>query len=110
MSDVGHVLAVTLCIALISVINRSFFFLSRRDLRMPGALTRGLRHAPLAALLAVVAPEIALTHGELVASPRDARLWAALAAAAYAVVRREMLGTIALGMAVFWGFRFGLGW
>lgn len=113
MSDMNaplYVLAVSVGLGLISVVNRSFFFLFEREMRMPAALKRGLRHAPLAALVAVIAPEIALEHGELLATPCDARIWATLVASAYALWRREMLGTIALGMLVFWGCRFGLGW
>ncbi len=110
MNDTLYVLGVTLGLTLISVVNRSFFFLIEREIHMPDALKRGLRHAPLAALMAVVAPEVVLTQGELISTPWDARLYAALAAGAYAFWRREMLGTIAVGMLVFWGCRFGLGW
>jgi branched-subunit amino acid transport protein len=110
MSDPFYVLLVTFGLTTVSIVNRSFFFLFERAVPMPDALKRGLRHAPLAALLAVIAPEIALTHGELVFNPRDPRLYAALGAAGYALWKRGILGTIVVGMLIFWGLRFGLGW
>lgn len=110
MNDTLYVLAVTLGIAVISVVNRSFFFLSRREFPLPAALQRGLRYAPLAALIAVIAPEIVMTGGQLTTGT-DPRLYAAAAAAAYCIWRKKgMLGTIIVGMAVLIGLRVGLGW
>jgi len=109
MTSPWYVLLVTLGLTAVSVVNRSFFFLFEREVPMPDALKRGLRHAPLAALVAVIAPDIALTHGHFVFNPRDPRLYSALAAATYALWRRGILGTIVVGMLVFWGLRFGLG-
>jgi branched-subunit amino acid transport protein len=109
VNDPLYVLLVTLGITAVSVVNRSFFFISERELPMPSALKRGLRHAPLAALMAVIAPEIALSQGQLVQTAADPRIYASLAALAYGLWRREILGTILLGMAVFWLCRFGLG-
>src|SRR5687768_14743849 len=110
MSDLPYVLAVIVALTVVSVVNRSFFFLSRRELVLPEPLQRGLRYAPLAALVAVIAPEIVLVDGALLNTPYDARLYAALLAAGYALWRRDMLGTIGLGMAVLLGLRLGLGW
>ncbi len=108
MNDTPYVLAVIAGLTAVSVINRSFFFLSRRELRLPDALHRGLRYAPLSALLAVIAPEIAASD---VAAPlHDPRPWAALAAVAYGLWQRNILGTILVGMAVLLGLRLGLGW
>jgi branched-subunit amino acid transport protein len=106
MSD-AYVLTVVLALTAISIVNRGFFFLSRRELPMPDALKRGLRYAPLAALMAVVAPEIVPVG---TATPlADPRPWAALAAGVYAALRRDVLGTIVLGMAVLWTLKFGFG-
>ena len=78
---------------------------------MPGWLKDGLRYAPLAALVAVVVPEIVMTpQGRLVGSWQDARLWAAVAASAYYFWRRGILGTIVSGTAVLLAARLGLGW
>lgn len=106
MSD-AYVLSVVLALTVVSVVNRGFFFLSRRELPLPDALKRGLRYAPLAALMAVVAPEIVpLGTSAPLADPRP---WAALVAGVYAALRRDILGTIVLGMAVLWTLKFGFG-
>jgi branched-subunit amino acid transport protein len=95
----------------ITVATRSFFFLSERELVLPDWVKRGLRYAPLAALAAVVVPEILMSHGRLVAEPWfDARFHAAAAATAYYFWRRGILGTILTGMAVLLALRLGLGW
>jgi branched-subunit amino acid transport protein len=64
----------------------------------------------LAALMAVVVPEIVLVQGEIVSTWRDARLWAAAAGLACFFWRRGILGTIVAGMAVYLPLRVGLGW
>ena len=66
--------------------------------------------APLAALAAVVVPEVVMTQGQLISTWRDARLFAAAAGAAYFWWRRGILGTILSGMAVLLPLRLGLGW
>jgi branched-subunit amino acid transport protein len=73
-------------------------------------LRQGLRYAPLAALAAVVVPEVVMTQGHLISSFKDARLYAAAAAAAYFFWRRGILGTIVTGTAVMLLLRLGLGW
>lgn len=98
-------------LTVITVVTRSFFFLSDRELVLPDWVKRGLRYAPLAALAAVVVPEIVMSHGRLVAEPwLDARLYAAAAATGYFFWRRGILGTIVTGMAVLLPLRLGLGW
>jgi branched-subunit amino acid transport protein len=104
------VFAAIVGLAVITVVTRGFFFLSRRELPVPGWLMQGLRFAPLAALSAVVVPEIVTTHGELLTTLRDARLYGAAAGAAWFFWRRDILGTILAGMAVFLPLRLGLGW
>jgi len=95
----------------ITVLTRCFFFLSERELTLPDGVKRGLRYAPLAALAAVVVPEIAMSQGQLVTQPwLDARWYAAAAATVYFFWRRGILGTILVGMAVLLALRLGLGW
>ena len=101
---------VVLGLAAISALSRSFFFLSRREWTMPPMVERGLRYAPLAALAAVVAPDVLLTAGQWVPHWQDPRVVAALVAIGWATWRKGMLGTIIVGMTVFTGLRFGLGW
>lgn len=98
-------------LTVITVVTRSFFFLSERELVLPGWVKRGLRYAPLAALAAVVVPEVLMSQGHLVTEPWfDARFYAAAAATAYYFWRRGILGTIVVGMAVLLPLRLGLGW
>ena len=65
---------------------------------------------PLAALVAVIAPDIFMTQGQLITTWKDARLFAAAAGVAYFFWRRGILGTIATGMVVLLALRFVLGW
>jgi branched-subunit amino acid transport protein len=97
-------------LAVISVLTRAFFLLPKRELPMPAWLKQGLRYAPLAALTAVVVPEIVLTQGRLLSSWQDARLPAVAAASLYYFWRRDILGTIVSGTAVMLLLRLGLGW
>jgi branched-subunit amino acid transport protein len=97
-------------LALITALTRGFFVLPKREIPLPAGLLRGLRYAPLAALVAVVVPEIILTQGELVSTWKDPRLAAAAAAAGWYFWRRGILGTIVTGTVVLLGLRLGLGW
>ena len=71
---------------------------------------RGLLYAPIAALAAVVAPEVVLLEGQLIDTWQDARLFATAAGVAWFFWRGGVLGTIVCGMAVFLPLRLGLGW
>jgi branched-subunit amino acid transport protein len=97
-------------LAALTVLTRGFFFLTEREVPIPAWLQQGLRYAPLAALMAVVAPEIVLTQGQLISTWQDARLFAAAAGAAWYFWRGGMFGTIVVGMSVLIGLRLGLGW
>lgn len=94
----------------ITVITRGFIFLSKREIPIPDWLRQGLRYAPLAAMAAVVVPEIVMSQGHLIGTWRDARLFAAAAGAAWFFWRRGILGTIVVGMAVLLPLKLGLGW
>lgn len=94
----------------ITLLTRAFFLIPRRELPLPGWLAQGLRYAPLAALTAVVVPEVVMTQGELISTWRDARLFGAAAATAWYFWRRTILGTIVTGTAVMLPLRLGLGW
>ncbi len=94
----------------ITVLTRSFFMIGDKPLPIPDWLRELLKVAPLAALVAVVAPEIFLTQGHVITTWQDARWPAALAATAYYFWRHGILGTILVGMAVLLPLRLGLGW
>ena len=97
-------------LAVLTVVTRGFFFLSRREIPLPSWLQQGLRYAPLAALAAVVMPEIVTNQGELINTWKDARIYATAAAGLYFYWRRDLLGTILSGMAVLLPLKLGLGW
>jgi len=72
----GWTLLAILGMTAISVITRGFFFISEREWTLPEWAQRGLQYAPIAALTAVIAPDILLTEGVVGAVLRDARTWA----------------------------------
>lgn len=109
MSVLETTLAI-LGLAVITIATRGFFLYPERELPMPAWLKQSLRYAPLAALAAVVAPEILMTQGRLIATFEDARIYATLAATAYFFWRRGILGTIVTGTVVMVALRVGLGW
>lgn len=96
--------------AVITVVSRSFFMIPERELPLPDWLKRGLKYAPLAALTAVIAPEILMTRGELIDTFLDARIPAVLSATAYYFWRRGILGTIVVGMVVYLPLHIGWNW
>lgn len=112
MTPMGNIEAVITIagLAALTVITRGFFFLTDREIPIPDWLRQGLRYAPLAALAAVVVPEIVLTQGELIHTWKDARLFAAAAGAAWFFWRGGILGTILVGMAVLLPLKLILGW
>ena len=94
----------------VSVLTRSFFFLSSKPWPLPRWAQRGLQYAPIAALSAVVVPEVVMTQGPLIGSLHDARIYAAAAGVAAYFWRRDVMATIVVGMAVFLPLHIGLGW
>lgn len=97
-------------LAVVTVITRSFFFLSSKPWALPAWAQRGLHYAPIAALAAVIVPEIVMTQGVLISTWQDARVFAALAGGAWFYWRGGVLGTILAGMAVYLPLHIYLGW
>lgn len=110
MMDAWHVGIAIAGLTLITIVTRSFFILSKNEWPLPAWLQRGFRYAPLAALTAVVAPEILMVQGHWLSSLQDARLPAVLCASAYYFWQRGILGTIVVGMAVYLPLHIGWGW
>lgn len=96
--------------AVVTVITRCFFFISSKPWTLPEWAQRGLYYAPIAALAAVIVPEIVMTQGRLISTWQDARLFAAAAGAAWFYWRKSVLGTILAGMAVYLPLHLGLNW
>ncbi|MCY1375847.1 Branched-chain amino acid transport protein (AzlD) [compost metagenome] len=94
----------------ITVVARGFFLISSKPWTLPHWAQRGLQYAPIAALSAVVIPEIVMTQGQLIHTWQDARLFAAAAGVAWFSWKRGVLGTIVAGMLVYLPLKIGLGW
>ena len=103
-----------LLMGFLTMVARSFFFIPDGEWTLPRWAQRGLHYAPIAALTAVVVPEVVLTQGRLIETWLDARLIAMVAGAAYFFWRKgqgqAVLGTIVVGMVVYLPLHIGLGW
>ncbi len=106
----GWTLWVIVGLALVTVVSRSFFLISSKPWQLPHWAQRGLQYAPIAALSAVVVPEIVMSQGQLIGTWLDARLFAAAAGVAIYYAKRNVLLTILGGMAVYLPLHLALGW
>jgi branched-subunit amino acid transport protein len=103
------IFGVIIGLSAVTVVARSFFFLSNQDWQLPHWAQRGLQYAPIAALSAVVVPEIVMSQGALITTWQDARLFAAAAGMVIYFSKRDVLLTIIGGMAVYLPLHLGLG-
>ena len=110
----GWTLVVIVGLTVVTVITRAFFFISSKPWHLPHWAQRGLQYAPIAALSAVIVPEMVMTQGQFISTWQDARLFAVAAGAAWFFWRKgagqAVLGTIVVGMAVYLPLHLGLGW
>ena len=97
-------------LAIITVVSRGFFLFPEREVPIPSWLQRGLKAAPLAALSAVIVPEIVMTQGQLISTWQDARLPAALVTTLWYAWRPGVLGPLLAGLAVYLPLRLMFGW
>jgi branched-subunit amino acid transport protein len=112
-TDLWTVLVI-LGLTLITVLTRTLFFLSSKPWHLPHWAQRGLQYTPIAALAAVIVPELVMSQGRFIHTWQDARLFAALAGAMFFLWRRgqgqAVLGTIVVGMLVYLPLHLLLGW
>jgi branched-subunit amino acid transport protein len=106
----GWTLLVIMGLAIVTVVSRGFFLISSKPWQLPHWAQRGLQYAPIAALSAVVVPEIVMSQGQLIGTWQDARLFAAAAGVAIYYAKRNVLMTILGGMAVYLPLHLALGW
>ena len=97
-------------LTVVSVVTRGFFMIPDREVPIPGWLREALRYAPLAALVAVILPEIAMTGDHFIDTWKDARIYATAIGLLVFVTTRSLLGTILAGTAVLLVLRLTLGW
>lgn len=103
-------LAVILGLAGVTVLTRSFFFISSEEWTLPDWAQRGLQYAPIAAMAAVVLPEVLMQQGEFLQTWMDARWMGAAVGAAVYFWRRDVLLTIVVGMLAYLPLHLVLGW
>ena len=107
-------LVIIVGLAVVTVVTRSFFFISSKPWHLPHWAQRGLQYAPIAALAGVIVPEMVMTQGHLISTWQDARLFAVAAGAGWYFWRKgagqAVLGTILIGMAVYLPLHLVLGW
>jgi branched-subunit amino acid transport protein len=103
-------LTVIVGLAIVTVVTRSFFLFSDKPWQLPHWAQRGLQYAPLAALSAVVAPEVLMSHGQLITQWWDARWMAAITGMVVYHFSRHVLTTIVAGMVVYLPLHIALGW
>ncbi len=110
MNDTWSTALTIVGLAVVTVVTRGFFLYPEREVPLPEWLKRGLKVAPLAALTAVVLPEIVMVHGRIIDTWQDARLPAVAVATLWYVWRPGVLGPLLAGLAVYLPLRLGLGW
>jgi branched-subunit amino acid transport protein len=107
-------LVIIVGLAVVTVVTRSFFFISSKPWHLPHWAQRGLQYAPIAALAGVIVPEMVMTQGHFISTWQDARLFAVAAGAVWYFWRKgagqAVLGTILVGMAVYLPLHLVLGW
>lgn len=97
-----------LCVATAAA--RSTLWLVGHHINIPRRVQEMLRFAPACALAAIIAPDILLTPaGQLQTSLLNPKLLAAIAAAVFYLLRKNMVQTIIFGMLVFTVLRLTLG-
>ena len=106
MSD-AKMWAATLGLIVLSSLTRSAFFISRAPLTLPDWFSRGLRYAPLAALAAVIAPDLGLPLLHSAAWGEPAKWAAAAVSVLWALWRADLMGTIVVGMLVYLALKLG---
>lgn len=109
--DNAQVLLVIAGMTVITAVTRAFFFISKRPWHIPEWVERGLRYAPLAALVATVAPAIFLSsQGDFIQTWKDARIYALIFAFVIYYWQRSLLLPMVAGMAVYMPLHIFLGW
>ncbi len=89
---------------LVTLGTRGFFMYLGDRVRMPELILRSIRYAPLAAIVAILAPEILMPKGATQISQFNwaiPQIWAGLAAFVVFTWLRSMLPTLIIGMLVY---------
>jgi branched-subunit amino acid transport protein len=110
MADWLYFVLIVLGMALATVLTRSAFLLLPIRWQPPPAALEALKYAPIAAIAAIVAPDLIAWRANNDSNTASAALNPKLIAAVFAALihwkYRNMLLTIACGMAAFWALRY----
>jgi branched-subunit amino acid transport protein len=96
-------------IGLITFAYRLSFIALMDRLRVPALVTRALRFVPVAALTAIIVPELVISNGTADLSLDNLRLIAGAVAIIVAWRTKNTLLTIGVGMAVLWALQLVMG-
>lgn len=96
-------LILSMAIATFSI--RYLMFGASNRITLSPNLLKALRYVPPVVLTAIVVPEVLLSKGCLSIGPTNARLIGAIAAITISYSTRNLLLTILIGMAVFFGWQ-----
>ncbi len=103
-------LSVILGLTGVTVLTRSFFFFSSVEWALPDWAQRGLQYAPIAAMAAVVLPEVLMQQGHFLHTWMDARWIGAAVGAVVYFWHRNVLLTIVAGMLAYLPLHLLMGW
>jgi branched-subunit amino acid transport protein len=92
----------------VTFVIRYFLFALADRMRMAPWIEGSLKFIPPAVLTAITLPAVLLPKGDWQVSFSNPYLVAAIAAAATGILTRNLLATIAIGLAAFFAYRFFL--
>ncbi len=102
--DLYHFLSL-LGMTLVTILARAFFLFTNDNFKLPLWLDRALVFAPIAALSAIIAPEVFVIEGSLISSLWNSKLIACCSCLFYFYLKRSnppsVLEIILLGLAVY---------
>lgn len=108
VADTSYVLLAILLLTLCSAITRAGYLLLGDHIPLPDRVRRALRYAPVAALVAIIVPEL-LPWQAQTGPAVDLRLPAAIAAILVMQFTRSAVLTMVAGMLALWGLRWLFG-
>ena len=100
-----NMLLVTVGMVLATFVTRAGLLLVGQRFRLSPRVEAALRFAPVCALAVLIVPEVVLQEGTVNLSLGNPRMVAALAATAFLLWKRSMVGCIVVGMLVITAFR-----
>jgi len=105
MGSLAYLLAATVGLTLVTVATRSSFFMLPARIELPARVERALRFAPACALTAIITQGVLARDHQPYISVHNNQMWALLAASLVFAKTRNMMATMAVGMALFTALR-----